>query len=59
MAVYSMRRHRRELGEIGRMYLLVVGLFLAGLLVWKLERLQGPTWQAPAASSPPAQNYGR
>lgn len=45
MDVYSLRRHRRELSEIARMYLLVVGLFLIGLLVWEVAQLKGNPWE--------------
>lgn len=58
MDVYSMRRHRRDLSEIGRMYLLVVVVFLAGLLVWELGQLQGSPWQSTAsANAPPSLHY--
>jgi hypothetical protein len=61
MDVYNLRRQRRELGEIGRMYLLVVGLFLLGLLVWEVGRYQGPPpWElGESSSAPPLPHYGR
>lgn len=60
MDVYSQRRHRRDLGEIGRMYLLVLGLFLIGFLVWEVAQLQGNSWQgAGPQTNRPSLHYGR
>ncbi|MCC7265193.1 MAG: hypothetical protein IT369_22020 [Candidatus Latescibacteria bacterium] len=60
MNVHSLWRHRRDLTEIGWMYLIVVGLFLAGLVVWELGQLQTSPWEGkPAASEPPSLHYGR
>lgn len=57
---YSLKRHRHEVGEIGRMYLLVVVLFLAGLVVWQVGQFQGAPWEGRAAANPsPSQHYGR
>ena len=47
MDVYSLRRHRRDLAEIGRMYLLVLGLFLLGLLVRVMFQVTGSPWEQP------------
>ncbi len=58
MMEYNLWRHRRDLSEIGRMYLIVIGLFLAGLLVWELAKRQGPPWQPTAsANAPPSLQY--
>lgn len=60
MRAYSLWRHRRDLTEIGRMYLMVVGLFLVGLVVWELGQLQTAPWEGRASpSEPPSLHYGR
>ncbi|MBI2505228.1 MAG: hypothetical protein HYW07_18595 [Candidatus Latescibacteria bacterium] len=48
MDVYRFRQHRRDLAEIGRMYLLIIGLFLLGLLARVMFQATGNPW-APTA----------
>ena len=60
MDMYRIRQHRRDLGEIGIMYLLVIGLFLMGLLVRVMIQAPGSPWKPPTV--PETQSslyYGR
>lgn len=60
MDVYRFWRHRRDLSEIGRMYLLVIALFLLGLLVRVMFQSTGSPWAPTTAEeSRPSSHYGR
>ena len=60
MDVYSLKRHRRDLSEIGRMYLLVIALFLLGLLVRVMFQSQGSPWKPTTVQETRSSlNYGR
>jgi hypothetical protein len=60
MDVYSLRRHRRDLSEIALMYLLVVGFFLIGLVVWEVAQFRGNSWEgARLETNRSSLHYGR
>lgn len=60
MDVYNLRRHRHDLSEIARMYLLVVGFFLIGLLVWEVAQLRGNPWEGAGSETHRSSlRYGR
>jgi hypothetical protein len=60
MDTYSFRRHRHDLAEIGRMYLVVVAFFVVGLLVWKVGQLTGSPWEGRATEAVrPSPHYDR